>query len=67
MHFYGVLGRMRIKRVSNMCVNFVFFAAPMCWLGIVFGILLCITGIGIKKSDGTYVRPILWQKRAKKA
>lgn len=39
----------------------------MCWLGIVFGILLCITGIGIKKSDGTYVRPILWQKRAKKA
>ena len=40
--------------------------APMCWLGIVFGILLCITGIGIKKSDGTYVRPILWQKRAQK-
>lgn len=40
---------------------------PMCYMCIVFGIILSLTGIGVKKADGTYVRPILWQKKSAKA
>lgn len=40
-----------------------FLYMPLCWLCIVFGILCSLTGIGIKRTDGTYVRPILWQKK----
>lgn len=37
---------------------------PLCYMCIVFGIICSLTGIGVKKADGTYVRPILWQKKA---
>ena len=40
-----------------------FLYMPLCWLCIVFGILCSLTGIGVKRADGTYVRPVLWQKK----
>lgn len=36
----------------------------MCYMCIVFGIILSLTGIGVKRADGTYVHPILWQKES---
>lgn len=43
-----------------------FLYMPLCWLCIVFGIFYSVTGIGIKRADGSYVRPILWQKKKQK-
>lgn len=40
-----------------------FLYMPLCWLCVVFGIICSLTGIGVKRADGTYVRPILWQKK----
>lgn len=40
---------------------------PLCWLCAVFGIICILTGIGIKKTDGTMVTPILHRKKKAKA
>lgn len=40
---------------------------PLCYLCIVFGIICSLTGIGVKRADGAYVRPVLWQKKQRQA